>query len=80
MCLGNKPDFHQAMKSNLSKDFYHRFIDALRDGYQSEKVHDGRFGEHTRVDLINDGPLTLIFESNRVENGKMEEKKKILSP
>ena len=66
MCIiGTKPDFHRAMKSDTSEKFYQEFISKLRGAYQSDKIQDGRFGSHTRVDLVNDGPTTFIIESGK---------------
>ncbi|XP_039759964.1 D-aminoacyl-tRNA deacylase 1 isoform X1 [Pararge aegeria] len=60
---GNKPDFHLAMPSEHSKEFYENFIEMLRSKYKPEKVKDGIFGAYMQVDLQNDGPVTLELES-----------------
>ncbi|KAL1116728.1 hypothetical protein AAG570_005200 [Ranatra chinensis] len=39
---GNKLDFHQAMPPQSSKDFYHKFLQELRNQYKSERVK-GKF-------------------------------------
>jgi D-aminoacyl-tRNA deacylase len=52
------------MKADTSEGFYQEFISKLRASYQSDKIQDGRFGSHTQVDLVNDGPTTFIIESS----------------
>jgi D-tyrosyl-tRNA(Tyr) deacylase len=60
---GTKPDFHLAMKSDLSCSLYNEFLSRLRQNYDSAKVQDGQFGAHMSVSIVNDGPVTLILES-----------------
>ena len=51
------------MKSNEAQIMYNQFLDMLKDGYQAEKIHDGAFGEMMDVELVNDGPVTLVIDS-----------------
>ena len=51
------------MKSNEAQIMYNQFLDMLKDGYQAEKIHDGAFGEMMDVQLVNDGPVTLVIDS-----------------
>ncbi|CAH2095263.1 unnamed protein product [Euphydryas editha] len=60
---GNKPDFHCAMPSEKSKEFYENFVQLLKDSYKPEKIKDGVFGAYMQVALQNDGPVTLELES-----------------
>jgi len=63
---GNKPDFHLAMCGDKAKDFYEEFLAQLRKecGSSSEdKVKNGVFGATMKVDIANDGPVTLEIES-----------------
>eukprot|EP01112_Ceratiomyxa_fruticulosa_P021528 TRINITY_DN7601_c0_g1_i1.p1 TRINITY_DN7601_c0_g1~~TRINITY_DN7601_c0_g1_i1.p1 ORF type:complete len:163 (-),score=24.35 TRINITY_DN7601_c0_g1_i1:93-581(-) len=60
---GNKPDFHLAMGPETSKLFYSDFVDLVKLGYQKEKVKDGLFGAKMEVQLVNDGPVTLVVDS-----------------
>jgi len=62
---GNKPDFHLAMASSESRDFYHRFVQLVRDSYVAERVKDGEFGAMMEVNLVNDGPVTLQLDSRK---------------
>ncbi|GAA6063814.1 hypothetical protein JCM10212_001645 [Sporobolomyces blumeae] len=60
---GSKPDFHGAMSSDTSKKMYLDFLDDLRTKYRADKVLDGEFGAMMDVQLVNDGPVTLILDS-----------------
>lgn len=62
---GNKPDFHLAMGSDKSKEFYEKFLDKLKKAYKPEKIQDGRFGAYMQVHIQNDGPVTIILESKK---------------
>jgi D-tyrosyl-tRNA(Tyr) deacylase len=62
---GNKPDFHNAMGADQSKDFYENFLEKLRKSYKSEKIQDGKFGAYMQVDIQNDGPVTIIIDSKK---------------
>ncbi|KAJ9090286.1 D-tyrosyl-tRNA(Tyr) deacylase [Entomophthora muscae] len=51
---GSKPDFHKAMKSDLSSAFYGKFLDSLKKAYVAEKIKDGVFGAMMQVNINND--------------------------
>jgi D-tyrosyl-tRNA(Tyr) deacylase len=51
------------MKADTAEQMYLEFLEMLRDQYQPEKVLDGVFGAMMDVALVNDGPVTLIIES-----------------
>jgi len=58
-----QPDFKYAMKAIPAKILYDQFLDVLKQEYQRDKVFDGVFGAMMDVQLINDGPVTIIIES-----------------
>jgi D-tyrosyl-tRNA(Tyr) deacylase len=60
---GSKPDFHRAMKSARSRDFYAHFLEQLREKYSSDKIQEGAFGEMMEVQIVNDGPVTITIDS-----------------
>eukprot|EP00891_Asterochloris_glomerata_P005221 jgi/Astpho2/5221/fgenesh1_pm.00074_%23_12_t len=62
---GNRPDFHTAMPGNQAKNFYAQFLDQLKAAYVPEKVHDGVFAAMMDVALVNDGPVTIVLDSNK---------------
>ena len=61
---GTKPDFHLAQKGHIAKDLYEEFLKLLRSGLGEEKVKDGEFGAMMSCSLTNEGPVTIILESD----------------
>ncbi|KAI8917415.1 CRE-PQN-68 protein [Entophlyctis helioformis] len=62
---GTKPDFHVAMKSDRSRDMYETFLSKMRSQYSDDRIQDGVFGAMMAVEIVNDGPVTLIFDTEQ---------------
>ncbi|TKY71789.1 D-tyrosyl-tRNA(Tyr) deacylase [Spatholobus suberectus] len=60
---GNKPDFHVAMAPQRAKPFYASLVDRFRNAYNSDAIKDGVFGAMMKVNLVNDGPVTMQLDS-----------------
>lgn len=61
---GSKPDFHDAMKSEDASIFFNQVVELFRNALSDkEKVQTGAFGQLMSVDIVNDGPVTIILES-----------------
>ena len=60
---GNRPSFINAAKPELAILLYNHFIDELQK-LISSKVRTGKFGADMKIELINDGPVTIILEKN----------------
>lgn len=58
---GNRPSFVKAGKPEHAKQIYERFNQKLRDA--GIQVETGEFGADMQVSLVNDGPVTIIFDS-----------------
>jgi D-tyrosyl-tRNA(Tyr) deacylase len=58
---GHRPSFIRAASPELANDLYEAFVAALRA--IGLRVETGRFGAHMAVDLVNDGPVTLVLSS-----------------
>ncbi|MBR3720140.1 MAG: D-tyrosyl-tRNA(Tyr) deacylase [Clostridia bacterium] len=59
---GNRPDFINAAKPDYANEMYEYIIDKCKsDGY---KVETGIFGADMKVELLNDGPVTIILDSD----------------
>jgi D-tyrosyl-tRNA(Tyr) deacylase len=52
---GNRPSFLAAARPEVAEPLYERFRARLG-------AHGGRFGAHMEVELVNDGPVTLVLE------------------
>ncbi|KAI5905860.1 D-aminoacyl-tRNA deacylase [Candida parapsilosis] len=60
---GTKPDFHKAAKGEGAKELYNILLEELRKGLGQEKVRDGEFGAMMDVALVNDGPVTIVWDT-----------------
>ena len=56
---GNRPSFSGAAPSEEGRARYEEFLSELRD--QAVPIQTGLFGAHMEVELVNDGPVTFIF-------------------
>lgn len=61
---GTKPDLHLAQRGDLAKPLYDHFLAQLGQEIGSENVKDGVFGAMMDVALTNEGPITLIVDTN----------------
>ena len=59
---GRRPGFTQAALPDVAVPLIDRFVDRLR---LSAPVETGRFGAEMAVELVNDGPFTLVIDSDR---------------
>ncbi|AJU95403.1 Dtd1p [Saccharomyces cerevisiae YJM1342] len=62
---GTKPDFHLAQKGHIAKELYEEFLKLLRSDLGEEKVKDGEFGAMMSCSLTNEGPVTIILDSDQ---------------
>ena len=58
---GNRPSFSQAAPPELAEPLYERFCAALRE--VGVPVATGVFGARMRVELVNDGPVTILLDA-----------------
>ncbi|MDA2922455.1 D-aminoacyl-tRNA deacylase [Patescibacteria group bacterium AH-259-L07] len=57
---GNRPSFIQAAEPELAQKLFNVFVQELQKS--GIEVKTGEFGTHMKVYLINDGPVTIIYE------------------
>jgi D-aminoacyl-tRNA deacylase len=57
---GNRPSFSDAARPEQAEPLYERFCDALRA--LGIDVATGSFGARMQVELVNDGPVTIVLE------------------
>ncbi|KAJ3336890.1 D-tyrosyl-tRNA(Tyr) deacylase [Gonapodya sp. JEL0774] len=68
---GTKPDFSRAKKSSDgAQDMYDTFVRKVRERYGvvgAERVKDGVFGAMMSVNIVNDGPVTIVLDSKKTD-------------
>jgi D-tyrosyl-tRNA(Tyr) deacylase len=57
---GTRPDFSKAAGREVAEPIYERFCAALRD--LGVHVETGVFGARMQVELVNDGPVTIVLD------------------
>ncbi len=60
---GRRPDFLQAARPEKASPLFDLFVQKLRDA-GIDTVRTGVFGAHMHVSLLNDGPVTLILDTD----------------
>lgn len=60
---GRRPSFDKAAKPEAAELFYRSFVEHLRS--KALPVEVGAFRAHMNVSLVNDGPVTLVLDSDR---------------
>ena len=63
---GNRPSFIRAAPPNVSKPLYDAFLMRLGN-LLGKPVATGVFGAHMKVDLVNDGPVTIVMDTENLE-------------
>lgn len=59
---GRRPSFIGSAPPDIANELYEYFVDQLKNS-GVKKVETGRFGADMKVDLLNDGPVTIILYS-----------------
>ena len=63
---GNRPSYLKASKPDIAIPLYRQFVAAL--GLESGKsIQTGEFGADMKVELLNDGPVTIIMNKKKKE-------------
>lgn len=60
---GRRPNFMQAAKPEKADELYNIFVEKSKE--KGIKVETGVFQEHMIVNLSNDGPVTILVDSNK---------------
>ena len=63
---GNRPSFIKAARPEIAIPLYEEFIKELNKLLNKE-VKTGEFGADMKIDLINDGPVTIVIDSKNKE-------------
>lgn len=60
---GRRPSYSTAARPDEANELYEKYVDLLRA--QGFKVEKGQFQADMKVSLINDGPVTILLDSNK---------------
>lgn len=60
---GRRPNFMNAMNPDKAIDLYNEFIKIMKDS--KIKIETGEFGADMKVDIQNDGPVTILIDSEK---------------
>lgn len=63
---GNRPSYIRASKPDHAVPLYEHFIQAVQQLIE-KPVQTGTFGADMKVDLLNDGPVTILMDSQNKE-------------
>ena len=61
---GNRPSFIEAGKPDMANEMYEYIIAKCKESV--ETVEKGSFGADMKVSLTNDGPFTIVLDSDRL--------------
>ena len=65
---GNRPSYSDAAPPETAEPLYEKFVTNLRTALAPQKVATGVFRAMMNVELVNDGPVTILIESKRKAN------------
>jgi D-aminoacyl-tRNA deacylase len=63
---GNRPSYIRASKPAVAIPLYEKTIEQLRKDLGKE-IHTGSFGQDMKVELVNDGPVTILIDTKARE-------------
>ncbi|HEV2831366.1 MAG TPA: D-aminoacyl-tRNA deacylase [Hanamia sp.] len=63
---GNRPSYIKASKAEIAIPLYEKFITQLERDF-NKKIFTGEFGADMKVELINDGPITIWIDTKNKE-------------
>ncbi len=65
-CKGqNRPSFISAASPDAANALYEKYVSLLNDTYKIN-THKGVFGADMKVELLNDGPVTIILDTDKL--------------
>ena len=63
---GNRPAYIRAAGRDIAVPLYEKFVQAMEQGL-GRPVATGVFGAYMQVELVNDGPVTILIDTKNKE-------------
>lgn len=63
---GNRPSYIKAAKPETALPLYHKLITQIEKDF-GKKIGTGEFGADMKINLLNDGPVTIIIDTKNKE-------------
>lgn len=63
---GNRPSYSKAAKSEIAFLLYQNFVSVLSSKF-GKPILTGEFGADMQIELVNDGPVTILIDSKQKE-------------
>ena len=63
---GNRPSYIRSAKSEIAIPIYEKFVQQIGNDL-GKKIQTGEFGAEMKVELLNDGPVTIIIDTKNKE-------------
>jgi len=63
---GRRPSYTEALNGDKAEAIYDKLINNIKKIYIENKIKSGKFGAMMDVELINDGPVTILLDSKRL--------------
>ncbi|MBQ4354956.1 MAG: D-tyrosyl-tRNA(Tyr) deacylase [Clostridia bacterium] len=65
---GNRPDYMNSADPETAEKLYNYFTDYI--GKYTDRISHGQFGADMKVSVVNDGPVTIVMDSNVLKQPK----------
>lgn len=63
---GRRPSFSASAPADTAKSWYEKFVETLRQIYKLGNIATGIFQADMDVELLNDGPVTILLDSEKL--------------
>jgi D-aminoacyl-tRNA deacylase len=63
---GNRPSYIRASKPDIAIPMYELFLKSIKENFKNNLI-TGEFGANMKIDLLNDGPVTILIDTKNKE-------------